>query len=107
MTDLGARLREDRATRDAARANFDGALERVKGDLSARGVGGRIADKLGKDARAVFDHGLEVADEHRSVVAGTAVALVLWVLRRPIIENLERLLGDDEPDESTDQEHEK
>lgn len=104
MADPAASLAEDRATRDAARANFDGALERVKADLAARGVGGRIADKLSGEARDVFVQGIEVADEHRGVVAGTALALVLWFGRGPIIDNLERLLGDDDAVEP-DQEH--
>ena len=96
MADPAAALRDARADRDAARANFDGALDRVKGDLAARGVGGRIADKFGKETRDILVQGIEVADEHREVVAGTALALVLWFARGPIIHNLERLLDFDE-----------
>lgn len=107
MIDLGARVREDQAMRDAARANFDGAWEQVKSDLSARGVGGRIAAKLGHEARDAFDQGMAVADENRGVVAGTALALVLWLARGPIIDNLERLLGNDETDNTSHQEHAK
>ena len=95
MADPAARLREDRLNRAAARANFDGALVQVMADLAARGVGGRVAATLGNEARDVLVHGIEVADENRGVVGGTALALVLWFARGPIIDNLERLLGND------------
>jgi len=57
----------------------------VRQDVEARGVGGRIADKVGDDARDMLDEALRVADQSRGVVAGTIVALLLWAFRNPIM----------------------
>lgn len=85
-----------RDVRDAARARFDERLKRVRGDIDARGVGGRIADKLGEDAREALDEALDIAGESKGIIAGTVAALALWFLRNPITAWVEGLISADE-----------
>lgn len=80
-------LEEAKAARNAAHRAFHTQLAQINEDLAARGIGGRLADRAGE---AVAD-AAEVANEHRGVVAGTIAALVLWLLRRPLIGWLSRL----------------
>ncbi len=94
MSDLGRRLAQDRATREAALANFNANLVQVRNDLDARGIGGRIADKAGKEVRAGFDEALAIADDNKGIVAATIAALTLWWLRHPMIEGVQSLLAD-------------
>ncbi len=95
-------LGEARTARDAARAAFDARLAQVRGDLEARGIGGRVAHKLGDDARDGLDRALEVAGESKTVIAGTLAALALWFLRNPIIDWIEQQFGDDAPENDKD-----
>jgi len=99
MTDTARDLVDARAIRNAARARFESHLAQVRSDLDARGLGGRIADKIGADAAAVIEEGVEIADQHRGIVAGTIAALALWFLRNPIIAWLDAMLGKDEIEE--------
>ena len=89
-----------RAARDTARLAFDARLAQVRGDIEARGLGGRIADKLGEDAREALDEALDVASESKGIIAGTMAALALWFLRNPITAWVEGLISADE--ETTD-----
>ena len=89
-------LLDARAARNAARERFESHLAQVRGDLEARGIGGRIADKIGADAAAVIDEGIEIVDQNRGIVAGTIVALALWFLRNPIITWIDAMLGDED-----------
>jgi len=95
MGRLGDQVQADRAVRDAARGAFETRLTQIRSDLEARGIGGRIADRLGQEARDAFDEAMDVAEQNKGVVAGTIAALALWFLRNPIIAWLEGLLGHD------------
>ena len=86
-------LAEARAARDAARATFDDQFARLRGDPEADSVGGRIAGRLGDDARAAFHQTLDVASESKGIIAGTIAALALWLLRGPILAWTEHLLA--------------
>lgn len=97
-------LSEARQARDRARKLFDARLASVRSDLEARGIGGRIADRIGEEARDAFDEALDVAKESKGVIAGTVAALALWFLRHPIIAWVEGLIGVDTPDEENDSE---
>lgn len=94
MSDPGLRLAKDRAAREAALAVFNANLAQVRADFVARGIGGRIADKAGKEVRAGFDEALAIADDNKGIVAATIAALTLWLLRHPLIEALQSLLED-------------
>jgi hypothetical protein len=99
MSDPFKRLAEDRAVRNEAWEVFEEDWSQIRADLDARGVGGRIADKAGEEAREVFDTAIAVADENRSVVGGTVAALLLWLLRNPLIDLVRRLFGVEDDDE--------
>ena len=80
-----AELTRTRAHRNALKAELDSRLAIVRGDVAARGVGGRMADSAAQTAQDVLDEAIEVADENRAVVAGTIAALVVWFLRTPLM----------------------
>ncbi len=85
MTPAEDRLAQDRALRRAARGLFDRRIGQVKADLSARGVGGRIADSVTDKVIDVVDNGMAVARASKGIIAATAGALALWWFRKPII----------------------
>lgn len=95
MSDPFKQLAEDRAVRSAAWDVFENDWAQIRSDLDARGVPGRIADTAGEQAREIFDTAIEVADENRTVVGGTVAALLLWLLRNPLIDLVRRLFGPD------------
>jgi len=99
------RLLDDaRDQRDSARARFDARLAIVRADLEARSVGGRIADKIGEEARDALDEAIDVAKESKGVIAGTIAALALWFLRHPIIAWAEELIGVETPEKENSSE---
>jgi len=104
MAGLAQRVLSERSLRNAARSTFDQRLAQVRQDIEARGIGGRIADKVGGDARDMLDEAVEVADQNRGVVAGTIVALLLWFFRNPIMAWAETVLGANSADKDTDDE---
>ena len=94
MKRLARELEQARDQRDEARDAFQSGLRMVGGDIETRGIGGRIADRLGNEARDTFEDAMDVARESKGVIAGTAAALALWFLRQPIIGWIETRLGD-------------
>ncbi|MCB2075993.1 MAG: hypothetical protein H6917_09275 [Novosphingobium sp.] len=107
MGRLANQVRADRAIRDAARGAFETRMSQVRQDLEARGIAGRVADRLGAEARDAMNVAMEVAEQNKGVVAGTVAALALWFLRNPIIAWLEGLLGQEaETDEQGDSQSE-
>ncbi len=96
MSDPAAQLAEDRALRNEARAQFCANLEQIKGDLEARSIGGRVADKAGKEARAALLQGLDIAKESKGIIAGILAALLLWFFRAPIIAAVQNLITQDD-----------
>ncbi|GGA03154.1 hypothetical protein T8S45_03510 [Blastomonas marina] len=95
MSALRDRLAEDKLARDAAKAIALADYHRVKADLAARGVGGRIADTVSEEAAELGEEVIQMAEENKAVVGGVVAALVLWLARGPI----GRLLGWDETEE--------
>ena len=93
MSQLARQLQSDRAVRDSAKAELDARLAQVREDLNARGIGGRIADRIVADATDMALEAADVAQAHKGIIAGTIVALILWVFRHPIVERVEKLLG--------------
>lgn len=85
-------LLADRSARDAARLDYESHLAAIKLDLEERGIGGRIADEVTEQARALFDEAVDVAENHPAVIGGTIAAIGLWVLRNPIIAWIEAKL---------------
>ena len=93
MSEAGRQFASDRIARDHAKVALDARLAQVREDLAARGLGGRIADRVVADATDVAVEAADLARAHKGLVAGTIVALVLWVFRNPLIAGVERLLG--------------
>jgi len=90
---IESKVLADKALRDASKRTFDTRLAQVKLDLEARGIAGRVADEVVEKAKLVFDEGATVAQEHPGVVGGTIAALMLWILRNPIIGWFDALIG--------------
>lgn len=90
------RLIEYHALRDEAWTLLRDDLAALREDLERRGLGARLADRVGEEARDVWDQTLDVAAAHRGVVAGTVLALVAWLLRVPIAHGVGALFGSDE-----------
>lgn len=98
MAVLEARLAMHRAERDAALRRFKDDLAIVRGDLDARGVGTRVADRVGDAALDTLDDAVDYAQDHRGQLAAGAAALVLFLFRGPLLDLLASLLGVDEED---------
>lgn len=90
---LEAQVLADKAARDASKHDFDERLAQVKLDLEARGVAGRVADEIADNARIVFDEAAGVAQDHPGIIGGTIAALMLWIMRNPIIGWLDAMLA--------------
>lgn len=93
MSDAEQKLAEDRDNRRAARGLFDNRLARVKADLSARSVGGRIKDEAQEKAFDALDQAIDVAKESKGIIAATVGALALWAFRAPLLRAVRRLRG--------------
>lgn len=101
MTHPRDRLAQDREVRDAAHRLFRTRIEALREDLHARGIGRRLVAGAAREAREALDEAVEIASENKGVVAGTALALALWLFRNPIIAMVHGLFGanDGEPGE--------
>ena len=97
-----AHLAEDKALRDAALAVFQADLKFIRQDLDARGIGGRIADRLGDATLDMVDEAADYAEGNKGQVAAALAAIVLWFARAPILHGLAGLLGIevDDPEQS-------
>jgi hypothetical protein len=94
MSDAEQRLIADRANRKAARQLVERGTDQVKSDLAARGIGGRIKDKVTGEVEETLATGLEVARENKPVIAGTIGLLLVWFLRGPLGRLFTRLFGE-------------
>jgi hypothetical protein len=100
-------LAEDRALRDAALALFKADLRFIRNDLGRRGIGQRVADRLGDGAHELADDALEYASDNKGVVAAAVAAVVLWFARKPILNAIGDLFdGGDEDGEDDEFEQE-
>lgn len=93
-------LAEDKALRDAALAVFQADLKFIRQDLAVRGVGGRIADRIGDAALDLADEAADYAEENKGQVAAAVGAIVLWFARAPLLNGLAHLLGLSDEDAS-------
>ena len=102
MSALEQRLAEDKALRDAALAVFQADLKFIRQDLDTRGIGGRIADRLGDATLDMVDEAADYAEGNKGQIAAALAAIVLWFARAPILHGLAGLLRieDDDPEQS-------
>lgn len=85
MTDLGSRMREEKALRDAARALVEADLAHLKTNLGAMSLTERMFARVSSGAAEVFEEAVEVADNNRGVLATLLAAVALWFARHPIM----------------------
>lgn len=83
--DLAQQLREDRDTRDQALALVKQDIAHLKSDYQDKGIGERAVDKLKGSANGIYGEAVEVASDHRGVLAAVIGAIVLWFARHPIM----------------------
>jgi hypothetical protein len=74
-----------RAARNQAKRRLDSRVALAREDLAPGAIAGRAADDLKRMAQDTLDEAVEIADGNRTVVAGTIAALLLWLLRKPIL----------------------
>jgi hypothetical protein len=98
VSEIEHRLAEDKALRDAALSLFSADLALVRADLAERGVGARIADRIGESTMEMVDEAADYAEANKGKVAAGIAAIVLWFARGPILNALGKLLGDDDED---------
>lgn len=99
MSDLEQRLAEDRALRDTALALFKADLTFVRSDIREKGVGARLAERLGEGTRDMVDDAVDYAGANSAKVTAAALAAILWFARKPIANLASRLFGEDQDDE--------
>ena len=99
MSGIQTRLREDRKLRDAALEVFLTDLRFIREDLRSRGVGERIADRVGSSAMELVDEAFDYAEANTGRIAAAMAAVVLWFARIPLLHGLARIFGFDGPDE--------
>ncbi len=90
---------EDRTVRDAALELVKADIAHVRQDISAQGVGSRLADRFSEGAVDVFEEAVEVADDNRGVFATLVAAVFIWFARNPIMslfDDTEENGGDEE-----------
>jgi hypothetical protein len=102
MTGLENRLAEDRKLRDAALEVFSTDLRFIREDLRAKGVGERIADRVGSGAMELVDEAFDYAEANTGRIAAALAAVVLWFARTPLLNGLARIFGFDSDDEEQD-----
>jgi len=97
MTALPARFIEDRALRDAARAVLEEDVARLRDSLEEEGVTSRVTFSVGTTitgriragANDVLEQAKQAATDHRGVLAVLIGAILLWLMRGPLLALIE------------------
>ncbi len=85
MSDPLRKMIEDRALRDAAMALVKADIAHLRNDLTTKGIGARLMDRVADGANDVLEEAVDVAENHRGVLITLVAAIVLWLSRNPII----------------------
>ena len=85
-------LASNRTARDEALGALTGHARRIKTGLEEKSIGERLAEHAASKARSAGQEALDVARDSKSVIAGTAAALALWLFRKPIEQQARKLL---------------
>jgi len=78
------KLAEIRATRDRARDQFEQRLGIARTELAPATVKSRLIADVKHKSLELATEAIEIANDSRGVVIGTAAALALWFARKPI-----------------------
>ena len=87
----------DRELRDSALRLFKSDLALVRADLRERGVGTRLAHRIGDSTMDMVDDAVDYAEANKGPLAALAAAVVVWFARGPIRDGLGKLFTDEEP----------
>ncbi|WP_324075622.1 MAG: hypothetical protein RSE14_02235 [Erythrobacter sp.] len=93
MSVLPQRFIEDRALRDAARAVLDEDIARLRTSLGEQGVASRVTSSIGTTvtgrlkagASDVLESAKDTAIDNRGVIAVLVSAILLWLMRGPLL----------------------
>lgn len=86
MTDPATSLHAARALRDSLRAGVTRRAERLRHELTLPSLKARAADTASAKAQAALGEAAAIARDSKGIIAASAGALALWLLRRPLIE---------------------
>ena len=97
MTALPPRFIEDRALRDAARAELEEDVARLRDSLEEEGVTSRVTSSVGTTitgriragANDVLEQAKQAASDHRGVLSVLIGAILLWLMRGPLLALIE------------------
>jgi hypothetical protein len=87
---LARQLKEDRAMRNAAFTLFRSDLEQIRQNLKHRGLGTRLADRMGEGAADMMEDAVDYASENRGKISAIVLSAALWLARRPILRFLRK-----------------
>jgi len=79
-----------RDARDSARAALTGRYLKLREGLAEKGIGARLVDDAKGKAKAAANEAVEIAKENKGIVAATLGALVVWALRKPLLDQAEK-----------------
>lgn len=93
MSALPQRFVEDRALRDAARAVLDEDIARLRASLGEQGVASRVTSSIGTTvtgrlkagASDVLESAKDTAIDNRGMIALLVSAVLLWLMRGPLL----------------------
>ncbi|MEQ5786726.1 hypothetical protein J3454_02335 [Erythrobacter sp. NFXS35] len=111
MTRLPSRFVEDRALRDAARAVIEEDIARIRASLGEQGVASRVSSSVSSSisgrvragASDVLEQAKRQASDHRGVLALLVGAIMLWLMRGPLLALVDR----DEEEDAQDAQDEE
>lgn len=113
MSQLPPRFVEDRALRDAARAVLEEDIARLRATLGEQGVASRVSASVGTTvtgriragANDVLEQAKQTASDYRGVLAVLFGAILLWLMRGPLLALIEGE-AEDGAEEGADTENE-
>lgn len=103
MSDPERKMIEDRAVRDAALALVKADIAHLRADLTTKGIGERLLDRVAEGANDVLEEAVDVAENNRGVLITLVAAIVLWLSRNPLI----ALITGEEPEDEDGEEAEE
>ena len=103
MSSLEHRLEQDRALRDAARRQVEADVAVLTGEGQERGFTERAKGSAEETSMALAEQAKAYARDNPLIVGGGALALLLVLLRDPLIDFALSLLGEDDEDDRRNQ----
>ena len=103
MSNLKHRLAQDKALRDEARALIEDDIAHAKSLVAPTNLRERTVPPASEKAQALLHETRATALDHKGTIAAVAGAAIsagiLWIVREPLMELIERLTA---PDEAAD-----